>query len=259
VRSKGRPFYDYAFFIESVSEWDCEPEQGNVYDRLFAQTGFYDVPDRFKTPVFAITQGDRDMYQDWVAQVKAIHSIDLSRGYIFYQLRATNKERTVPLAQQNILLSELDQLGLPIICADDMPLEREVSDMLHCHKNAHDVSRRINNVRLFGVLIANSTLTVAPDSLATHFAAAARVPCLSVWGPFDPESRIKYYANQIGLAHSERCANAFCHNHMDTLPLHLCPRGAEQKTCECYEGITSAEVREAISSLLHQKNAKMAA
>jgi hypothetical protein len=60
VRFKGRPFYDYFFPLESVSEWDCEAEQANVYDRLFALVGFTDVPDRFKRPYFQVTQGDRE-------------------------------------------------------------------------------------------------------------------------------------------------------------------------------------------------------
>jgi ADP-heptose:LPS heptosyltransferase len=248
VRAR-RPFYDYAFFLESVSEWDSEPEQENVYDRLFALVGFRNVPDRFKIPYFPFTQVDRDVYQNWIT---GPNNIDLSRGYIFYQLRATNRGRTIPLETQSLLLTELDKLGLPILCVDDMPPEQPVREMIGSFKNAHDFSRRIDNIRFFGILIANATLVVAPDSLAIHFAAASQTPCLSVWGPFDPQSRIKYYPRQIALSHPEQCPNAFCYNYQPNLPAHLCPEGEKQKDCACYRGVTTQEISDALAKLLHQ-------
>jgi ADP-heptose:LPS heptosyltransferase len=250
VRFKSRPFYDYFFPLESVSEWDCEPEQENVYDRLFAMCGFYNVPDRFKTPVFQITPTDRNAWQEWIARVSLILGQNISEsGYILYQMRATNIGRTVPLEQQALVLAELNESGFPILCVDDEPLKRPVAEMLAQFKNAHDVSGRIENVRLLGTMIANSRLTVAPDSLAIHFAAANQVPCLSVWGPFDPQSRIKYYPKQIGLAHPEKCPNAFCYNYMPMLPIHKCPKGEKQQACECYSGLQTAEIRTALETL----------
>jgi ADP-heptose:LPS heptosyltransferase len=155
-----------------------------------------------------------------------------------------------------MILGELNELGLPILCVDDMPLEPAVYELVNSFKNAYDLSRRIDNVRLFGTLVSNSVLTVSPDSLAIHFAAVNATPCLSVWGSFDPDSRIKYYTNQIGLAHPERCPNAFCYNYAEKLPADLCPEGANQKACACYGGITAGEIQQAVASLLHQNNAK---
>ena len=251
VRFKGRPFYDYAFFLESVSEWDSSAEQENVYDRLFAMIGFREVPNRFKSPIFQVSQADRNAYQDWIAKLSLATGIDfLARGYIFHQMRATNIGRTIPLKQQALVLNELDKLDIPILCTDDKALEPAAAEMVRQVKNAHDVSGQIDNIRLFGTMVANSRMTVSPDSLAIHFAAAAQIPALSLWGPFDPESRIKYYPRQIGLNHPERCANAFCHNYMPTLPTHLCPEGENQKYCACYDGVTAEEIRKAISALL---------
>lgn len=250
VRHKSRPFFDYFFPFESVSEWDCEPEQENVYDRLFAIAGFREVPDRFKTPFFQITQADRDAFQDWILKTRINHEFGFDKGYILYQMRATNPGRTVPLEQQALVIQELNKIGVPILCIDDEQLKKPFSEMLANFEHAHDMSGSIKHIRLLGTLIANSKLTVGPDSVAIHFAAASATPCLSIWGPFDPASRIKYYPKQIGLSHFEKCPNAPCFNYLPTLPANKCPGGDKQQYCECYKGVSSHEIEEALETLL---------
>jgi len=93
---------------------------------------------------------------------------------------------------------------------------------------AVNVATRINNIRLFGAIVGGASLVLGPDSSALHFAAAFEVPALGFRGPFWPESRTRYYPNQIHLHHPELCPACPCYNYLPELPIGKCPRGAQQ-------------------------------
>lgn len=93
---------------------------------------------------------------------------------------------------------------------------------------AVNVATTINNIRLFGAIVGGASLVLGPDSSALHFAAAFEVPALGFRGPFSPESRTRYYPNQIHLYHPELCPACPCYNYLPELPIGKCPRGAQQ-------------------------------
>ena len=72
-----RPFFDGTFFVESASEWDCDSEQPNVYDRLFGLAGLDParVPAKFKRPTFTLTSDDLDKRALWLKQVGSATAI----------------------------------------------------------------------------------------------------------------------------------------------------------------------------------------
>ncbi len=239
IRVNGKPFFDWFFPMESVSEFDTEIEQGNVYDRLFAQLGFDPsrIPEDYKRPYWALTEKDLE------------DTKTPTEPYVAFQLRATNVGRTIPLTTMAIVLSELDKLGLPILCMDDDPLDAELAKLIGCFKNARDISGQTKTVRNYGTLIRMAKLVVGPDSSAIHFAASGAVPCISMWGSFHPDSRVKYYKNHVALFHPEYCQHAPCFNWEEHLPYHKCPNGKEQKNCAVFDGVQPEEIATAIKKL----------
>jgi ADP-heptose:LPS heptosyltransferase len=254
-RSKGRPFFDRSFFIESASEWDSDSEQPNIYDRLFAMMGVEAerVPAKYKRPVFMLHAEDTIRRIEWLKELGASSNRNLAKGYIFAQLRTTNAVRSFPPKLVEIILAAANEFAGPreisIICADDKPFPPSIQTLIDATPTAIDVSGRIPGVRMFGNIIAGSNLVIGPDSAALHFAAAVEVPALGIWGPFSPESRTAYYPNQIHLFHRELCQNAPCFNFLPELPTHKCPRGAQQTSCEVYAGVTYQEIFDAIQKL----------
>ncbi len=265
VRFNGKPFYDWFFPIESASEWDCEPEQSNIYDRLFSMVGVDPayVQKKYKVPVWSMQKFDLTALDTWMQKVEEDWRVNLRKGYVVYQLRAENKGRTVPLHVNDLILGRLNELGLPALCIDTAALTPEVEEMVRKYPNVHNAAQKVSskdqygndvpNVRLYASLVAGAALVVGPDSSAIHLAAASSTPCLSIWGPFSPQSRVKYYPNHLAIWHPGMCDNAPCYNYMEALPAHKCPNGKEQKWCECYEGVTAAEVDDKVSQLLKLK------
>jgi ADP-heptose:LPS heptosyltransferase len=248
-RAKGRPFFDRSFFIESLTEWDTDGEQPNVYDRLYALCGIDPerVNAKYKRPVFALTNDDCEQRSAWLKRL----AID---RYILVQLRAANKGRSLPLKSSMIVLQAVNDVahkkGLKALLTDDKALESELVEIISGMSEVINAARAIPSIRLFGALVAGASAVVGPDSSALHFAAAAETPALGLWGPFSPESRAKYYPRQAHIWHSSLCPSAPCFNFLPELPAAKCPHGAKQQSCECFDGVTYDEVYSALLELL---------
>jgi ADP-heptose:LPS heptosyltransferase len=194
------------------------------------------VPDKYKRPFFAITEKDLEE----MGELRG-------RSYVAFQLRATNISRTIPPHVLDMVLGELNKIGLAILCLDDVALTPEVAEIVARHENAVDFSRATkDNIRKYGTIICNAALVVGPDSSALHFAASHDVPTISLWAAFDPDSRVRYYGKNISLMASSECSNWPCHNFREKLPAHKCPQGSEQRYCAVIEGITRDSVSDAI-------------
>ena len=255
-RSSGKPFFHGAFFFESATEWDNDSEQPNIYDRLLGMVGIEPsrVPAKFKRPIFSIQTDDINKRLDWLRQVGAAVNKDLSGGYIFLQIQATNKVRSMPASLTARVLDALNEFAfarkLPILCGGSVPFSPEIAGLIAKTPMAINVATTMNNLRLYGAIVGGASLVIGPDSSALHFAAAFEVPALGFWGPFSPQSRCRYYPNQIHLYHPELCPSSPCYNYLPELPIGKCPRGAQQTSCEVYEGITGPEVTGALNELL---------
>jgi len=254
-RSNGKPFFPGAFFFESLTEWDSDGEQPNVYDRVYGMLGFEPdrIPAKFKRPVIALQKQDIDKRNQWLKQVGSAVNKPTDNGYIFFQPRSTNKGRSLP----NFLIEKVlysvnefaEKLQIPILVADDNPLDPEVNAMVQRTPRAINVATALNNVRLFVSVIGAANVVVGPDSSALHIAAAFETPAVGLWGPFEPKSRTQYYPRQVHLHHPDLCPEAPCFNYLPELPAMKCPNGAAQRHCECYEGIETEEIFEALKAV----------
>lgn len=256
-RAKGRAFFSRAFFLESVSEWDSDSEQPNVYDRIFQLIGIDParVPIKYKRPTFVLTQDDIVKRNAWLANFMAQNNFP--HGYVIAQFRGTNKVRSFPLPViEKVLKAAQNQAqarGLAILCCDDQPFSDEVLQLINRTPLAVNVAGRLTSARTFGSLIAGANLVIGPDSCALHFAAAFEVPAVGIWGPFPPESRTKYYPNQVHIWHQQLCPAAPCYNFMPELPTQKCPNGLTQQFCEVFEGVTETEIYNAIETILEHR------
>jgi ADP-heptose:LPS heptosyltransferase len=254
-RSKGPGFLSGAFFLESVSEWDSDGEQANVYDRLFAMLGLDParVGAKYKRPSLTLRATDLSLRDAWLKKVGAAFGTSLERGYLFLQIAGTNKVRSLPNPVIEKTLYALNdyanKLQIPILVTDSKALAPAVVEMVKRTERAINLAGGISSVRLLISLIAGASVVVGPDSSALHVAAAFEVPAVGIWGPFSPQSRTLYYPRQIHLFHPEYCALAPCYNYLPDLPYAKCPRGLEQPHCEVFEGVSVQEIFEALKDV----------
>lgn len=254
-RAKPPAFVQGAFFFESISEWDSDSEQANVYDRLFAMLGLDParVPAKFKRPTVILSKADIELRTTFLQRLTASVTKPLINGYLFFQPFTTNKVRSLPPSVIEKALYALDQyaqkLQIPILIADSNPLAPHIAEMVKRTPSALNLCGAIKSVRLLISLIGGATVVIGPDSSALHIAAAFEIPAIGIWGPFSPESRCAYYPRQIHLFHPEHCHNAPCFNYLPDLPVTKCPNGLDQKYCEVFEGVTVEEIFEALKNV----------
>jgi hypothetical protein len=90
----------------------------------------------------------------------------------------------------------------------------------------------------------------SPDSMMVHIAGSMGVPCVGLWGPMSPESRVAYYKNHLPIFHRELCPHAPCFAYSNTFPKYCPPRPNGRTTCEVLAGISPIEIIEAISKVV---------
>lgn len=248
-RPSGKAFYDHCFFFESVTEWDSEPDQGNVYDTLFRLAGVKPetVDPRYKRPYLKLTKKDQMAFISWKeAAAKEYPSLKLDDGYIVHQLSTTNVVRNLPEEKELEVLKSLEKAKKPVLVMDDKPTTARILEFLHGSENVFDITKRVPTLRLYFALIAGASCVVGPDSSGLHVAAAFEVPSIGFWGPFSPESRAKYYPSHHAIWEHQLCGNSPCFNFGLKLPANLCPKGDEQQYCEVFSGVSENRVTEAL-------------
>lgn len=226
-----RNFYDWHVFYEGMLENDGEPDQNCCYDNLFAFCGLQNVPDHFKRPYIFLKPDDYRAMRSW-EEDKDI-GFNPEEKYIVYHLSPANENRCYPLllarrfwelfsanfADYRIYVVGLDSDGRRAQMFTGLP---RVINMLS----------KVSTFREHVPLIENANLVVCPDSSIGHLAACfPEVPVISLWGPFSPNDRVKYYGNHYAIFHPELCPHAPCHDHTFQIPEDKCQMSPH------YEGI----------------------
>lgn len=75
-------------------------------------------------------------------------------------------------------------------------------------------------------IVREADLVVGPDSAVVHLASAEpwAVPTISLWGPFAPNDRVKYYRRHYPIV-GDGCTQSPCRTHEFALPVKRCERG----------------------------------
>jgi hypothetical protein len=175
-----------------------------------------------------------------------------------YQLSATNPVRTLMPDDSAFMLlkiaeayPEIHWLGLydEFVNPDyKNRLEEKIKELGVTNAQAY-VSP---NLRDLWALTTQAKVVVSPDSMMVHVAGCMGIPCVGLWGPMPPGSRVAYYTNHIPIHHREFCPHAPCFAYANAFPKYCPPRpqGQARTTCEVLAGIPPSEVIDKVKTAL---------
>lgn len=266
------PLYNYHWFVDSVTEYDEEPDQLNVYDALYRQLGLdpAGIDTMWKRP--HVTMVD----SDWAQLDNLFHGIFMEKKL---DLRKTPYYVVAPVANANLRLMEYAQwleiiqkmattMGRPILVVGEVRDGMPDSNMSFgaFYQAVQNLSQNnpgivnllgITPIRVTMAILARATALVCLDSGLLYVAEALRTPAVSIWGSHHPGVRIGYDKDYMDLAiwPHEACRWAPCFAYAD-FPVGKCPNGTRQVTCEVLNTVESDQVIEKLRVVESRKTAK---
>jgi hypothetical protein len=242
-RKDSKPFFDHAFLLEYFTEGDPESSYDAFYQTAALEA--HEVDAQYKRPYLRLSADDLDAFREWTISVP----VDLSSGYIVHQLSTTKSTRDVPEHIELEILKALERAPRPVIAMDDKASSPAIADFIAQSDNIINAGM-IRTLRLYFTIISQAAVVIGPDSSAIHVAAAFDVPSIAFWGQVAPTSRTRYYKNHYPIWHRKNCRHSPCHSFLAKLPAAMCPKGEDQKYCECFSDITQEEISEALNRVL---------
>lgn len=222
--------YDWVVMYEGMLENNSEEDQGCAVDDLLEFAGLVNTPDEVKRPWQVVLPG-------WIRPGPGLEH----RRYAVYQVGAANPVRSVPMGVGMRWMAEY---------LKEFPGDRVV--LVGNDKGGMEdlgmagVVNLVNRTEWMDLvnLVAGARVVVAPDSAVGHLAGAfPEVPCVSLWGPFAPEDRVKYYRNHFPVV-GDGCPHAPCRCHEFKVPVDLCraARVYDGKSCGALLGLDPAVI-----------------
>lgn len=248
--------YDHHVFYEGMLENNWEPDQNNAIDDMIAFMGIdpEKVPPGLKVPTVVVKEND-------YVETKKL-GVNLSSPYVLVQLQASNSNRTYPPKQTSevirLILERWKDTKVILVGQDKDGKWQEGIASLSSKNRFINLVNKLEEFRSIIPLVKHAKAVVAPDSSVGHLAAAfPSVPCVSLWGLFHPNDRVKYYTNHIPLF-GDSCPHAPCHNHEFKLPQNLCKDASnavagEQKFCCALRSITPSQIVEKLEEAFAAK------
>lgn len=245
--------YEYQWLVNTVTESSEEPDQLNVYDALYRQIGVNPahVEPQFKRPYVDISASEERDLTEFFHTVWAERQIDLRRGFFVLAPLTHSALRTAPYQMWLDLAAELSRrrpvifVGQSSVPLPDLDITAGefLNKAEECGHQVMSLMRQSVPLRSVMALISKATAFVGLDSGLLYVAQACRVPAVSIWGPHDPGVRIGYDQDYMDLAvwNQELCYQSPCFAYGD-FPVHKCPKGVEQKICQCLAATTVDDV-----------------
>lgn len=257
------PLYDYHWFIESVTEFNEDREQPNVYDVLYRQIGFdpKTIDPIYKRPSVGFDESDTRGLHAFYHAIWSEKQIDLrSEPYYVVAPFSHGVVRSAPYGLWLNLIHELSQKHPVLIIGSlrhelpdmDMPAGEFVQRLRMMSQQQAKIINLISDLPLRSVLtiISKSKCVFCLDSAPLYMAQACRVPAISVWGPHSPRVRIGYDKAYMDLAiHAkEACPNSPCFAYSG-FPERKCPEQEAQKFCAVLANVGVNDIMEKLSLL----------
>lgn len=257
------PLYDYHWFIESVTEFNEDREQPNVYDVLYRQIGFdpKTIDPVYKRPSVGFDESDIRGLHAFYHAIWSEKQIDLrSEPYYVVAPFSHGVVRSAPYGLWLNLIHELSQKHPVLIIGSlrhelpdmDMPAGEFVQRLRMMSQQQAKIINLISDLPLRSVLtiISKSKCVFCLDSAPLYMAQACRVPAISVWGPHSPRVRIGYDKAYMDLAiHAkEACPNSPCFAYSG-FPERKCPEQEAQKFCAVLANVGVNNIMEKLSLL----------
>lgn len=257
--------YNYHWLVNSVTEYDEEVDQPNVYDALYKQIGFdpQDIDPQWKRPYAKLENEDFQNLDQLFHWVWTQRSIDLRR--IPYYIVAPFSNATLRCMDYTNWLKVIIELGKrrPVLVVGQSNLRLPDMDMsagAFLEKVASIGGGIINAVdatplRVLMALTSRASATVCMDSALLYISQALRTPAISLWGTHDPRVRIGYDSAYMDMAihHAEACNHSPCYAYSE-FPVDKCPRGAQQTCCEVLRVVEPNDVLSRVDQLESDRN-----
>lgn len=237
--------YTYHWFVDTVTEYDEEVDQLNVYDALFKQLGFdpATIPAQFKRPSIVLDDQDVKNRDQFFQFVYFERRIDLRKtGYYVVAPFARGSLRACSYQMWLDVINELKKTR-PVVVVGSLDGRIPATDMTGGEFNQHlnQAGQQVINVlkspawplRVMASIISGAIGVGTLDSGPLYVAQALRVPTVSVWGPHDPKVRIGYDQAYMDLAvwSKDSCRHCPCYAY-DGFPAEKCPAGESQTVCQ---------------------------
>lgn len=222
---------DYHIFLESMFESDGEVDQMNCYDSMLQFCGINPetVLPLYKRPKIFFSS----------TEVRKMREITRAYdNYILYHWNPSNPNRMYAPEDSIAMLQGLRQRlpGFNIVVVGSG--EADIPEM----EGVYNLVGKTSTFREATYYVAKSKLVIGPDSSIAHVAGAFQnLPCISLWGLFHPNDRVRYYENHYAITGFEACPHAPCRNHDFHLP--------QSKCRDCANHIEPAEFCNALRSI----------
>lgn len=245
--------YNYHWFVHSVTEYDEEPDQLNVYDALYKQLGFEpgQIEPRWKRPSLCLVEDDIRNLDQMLYMVWVERKLDLRRtGYFLVAPLSHSSLRCMTYSTWLNVIKELASRRPTIVVGsltDRMPFTDISAGDFNSTLNAlgNNVINVLGgtSVRLLMALCAKAACVFTLDTGPLYIAQAFRTPTISIWGTHDPGVRIGYDRDYMDLAvwNSPSCAFSPCYAYAQ-FPVHKCPQGDKQSVCQVLKSVEAADV-----------------
>ena len=252
--------YNYHWLIRSVTEYNMEGDQLNVYDALYQQLGFdpQDIEAKWKRPSATLVADDFQNLDRLYRYVWEQRKLDLRRiGYIVVAPFANATSRCLNY-QRWLEIIKTISTRRPVVVIGNSHLRLPDMDMSAGEFNQHvstiggGVFNAVDStsVRSMMALIARSFCVVGLDSAPIYIAQALNVPAISIWGTHPPGSRIGYDKNMMDLAiwNQDACQYSPCFAYGE-FPVNKCPNGIRQTCCEVISSVSVDDVLKRVDAV----------
>lgn len=240
-------WFDHQAFFETISNSYFHEGQEHPVDHALRKMGF--DPDSISP--------ERKVVRPPFTQMERRFASWLYPGsrLAFYQLRASQDARSLPADHSRKILTRL-ALEFPqfhwIGITAGMDEYARASD-----PGLPNVEvRKFHRLRLLWALMERAELCVAPDSMAVHMAGCMGIPCVGMWGIYEPEVRTIHYRNHVAVFNRERCPRSPCNWNYFGFP-SFCPPAETpvRQSCAVLESVTPDQVVEAARKALESGRA----
>ena len=257
------PLYRYHWFSESVTEFNEDHDQPNVYDVLFRQLGLdaSTIDPQYKRPSVGFSDSDYRGLHAFYQAVWSERQLDLrSTPYYVVAPFSHGSLRTASYRFWLNLIQELAQKHPVIVIGTirqalpdtDISAGEFVQALKVYAQQSAKIINLINDMPLRSVLtiISKAKCVFCLDSAPLYMAQACRVPAISLWGTHSPHVRLGYDKDYMDLAihKTQHCPNSPCFAYAG-LPKDKCPNGAAQQFCSVLANVPIDDVLAKLSSV----------
>lgn len=232
-------------FMESVVNFDEHPDQLHPVDTQLKKFGIdpntIDPELKSVKPIF--TPGEKEAAEGIRGGVKKLG---------IYQLASTSPTRSMSHEASLTLLTSLSNRFKDVawIAIYDCFVSEDLVKRANSLNLPNVRTMTFSSLRVLWATTAMADVCVGPDSMMVHIAGSLGTPMVGLWGPMNPESRVKYYKNHIPIWNQNACQFSPCFISTHSFPSFCPPSIGPRTTCAVIGSIQRDDVCNAVSRLL---------